>query len=956
MYTNVDTFINKRLEIEAKISETKPDIFGLTEINPKNATWKLSDQDMVFQGYTSYTNFTGRGSVLYVKDTISSFEHKISTNCDACVWCEVGLEGGDELVVGVVYRSPSSSDVQNEQLPNMLREVANGKSSHVMIMGDFNYPEIDWGLQMSSAPSKHSSHVFLTGCMDSFLFQHVQQPTHYRAQQKANVLDLLFTNEEGMVDGLEYREPVGSSDHLLLEWTLNCYVPQVSTRVTKYSYDKGDYNMMRTRLRKTDWENLLAGKNVDEMWMSISQLILEAVNEFVPHRIKAATAPVQRRKPVWMNERLLGRIKQKRAAFKRYLETKDGQDYLDYTRTRNTTKNDIRKAVKDYEKEIAKKAKRDPKAFYRFVNGNLKTRTRTTDMRREDGTVIKDDIEKADAFNGFFSSVFTQEDKNIPDKLNVTVLQNLDDISFSVNDIAQLLLHVNSTKSPGPDNIHPQVLKECAGELSLPLHTLFRKSLNCGKLPQAWKDGNITPIFKKGTRSDVANYRPISLTSVCCKIFEKLIRNALLNHMIVNKFLSDYQHGFIQGRSCTTQLLRVIDKWTEILDNGGAVDTIYLDFAKAFDTVPHKRLLLKLESYGVSGRVLDWIRNFLLARRQRVTIAGASSRWAGVDSGVPQGSVLGPVLFICYINDLPEMIASLIYMYADDTKVSRAVNCDMDRVALQGDLDQLVEWSRIWQLQFNVGKCKVMHLGRANPKAEYRMRQTRDGKSESIALQESAEEKDLGVWITDNLKSSVHVAHAVSKANQILGLIRRTFSYLDMPLVKQLYTAMVRPHLEYANVVWHPYLKKDIDLLERVQHRATRLVPGLSKLSYEERLRRMQLPSLTYRRLRGDAIEVFKYLHGIYKIDNTILPLEHRQGMKTRGHSLKIEKRQCKTALRANVFGLRVVNMWNSLPENIVHSKSVNIFKGRFDRFCDHLTYSSDPAMGISGVKSSQET
>jgi hypothetical protein len=269
-----------------------------------------------------------------------------------------------------------------------------------------------------------------------------------------------------------------------------------------------------------------------------------------------------------------------------------------------------------------------------------------------------------------------------------------------------------------------------------------------------------------------------------------------------------------------------MDRWTEILDRGGCVDSIYLDFAKAFDSVPHRRRLLKLEGYGVGGKVLGWISDFLSGRRQRVVVAGEVSGWAEVLSGVPQGSVLGPVLFICYINDMPDTISSMIYMYADDTKMAGRVDRDGEARVLQSDLNKLTEWSQKWQMGFNVQKCKVMHLGSKNDKARYEM----VCGQEIRQLEETTEEKDLGVWIARDLKSEVAVAHAVSKANRLLGLVKRCFSYLDIQLVKQLYTVMVRPQLEYGNVVWHPQYRRDIDLLESVQHRATRLVPGFWKL------------------------------------------------------------------------------------------------------------------------------
>jgi ribonucleases P/MRP protein subunit RPP40 len=366
------------------------------------------------------------------------------------------------------------------------------------------------------------------------------------------------------------------------------------------------------------------------------------------------------------------------------------------------------------------------------------------------------------------------------------------------------------------------------------------------------------------------------------------------------------------------------------------VDVVYLDFAKAFDTVPHRRLLAKLESYGVRGSLKAWIGQFLEGRRQRVGVEGSYSGWLQVLSGVPQGSVLGPLLFVCYINDMPELISSFIQMYADDTKVFRQVAGDKDREMLQADLDRLDGWTQKWQLRFNVDKCKVMHMGKKNEKARYQMQ--RSGTGNRADLVETQEEKDLGIWMSNTLKPSNHVIRAVNKANQLLGLVRRSFTYMDGELMKQLYTSIVRPHIEYGNVVWHPYLRKDIEMIEAVQHRATRMIPGMSKLPYEERLRLLNLPSMVYRRQRGDAIEVFKYLNGMYKV-NGLLPLYESHSMQTRGHCLRLKKVESKSQMRSNFFSFRVVNVWNSLPDYVVTSPTVNSFKGRFDRHCEQWKF-----------------
>ena len=338
---------------------------------------------------------------------------------------------------------------------------------------------------------------------------------------------------------------------------------------------------------------------------------------------------------------------------------------------------------------------------------------------------------------------------HLPDISCRSFRKELADVTFTTADVLKHLLNLKTDKSPGPDMIHPRLLKECAHELAYPLYILYRKSLDDGIIPQDWKDGHVIPIHKKGSRADVSNYRPVSLTSMICKIMEKLLRKAFLDHLIDNGFISDHQHGFVPGRSCSTQLLEVLDKWTDILDRGGDIDVVYLDLAKAFDSVPHNRLLLKLESYGVKGTLLDWMKNFLIGRRQLVMVAGTGShsQWAPVLSGVPQGSVLGPLLFICYINDMPETVSSFIYMYADDTKVVREVTTTRDCEELQADLDSIQHWSEKWQLKFNSSKCKIMHLGHSSDRAEYTM----NDNDIEISLEVISEEKDLGVWMDDRL-------------------------------------------------------------------------------------------------------------------------------------------------------------------------------------------------------------
>ncbi len=308
-----------------------------------------------------------------------------------------------------------------------------------------------------------------------------------------------------------------------------------------------------------------------------------------------------------------------------------------------------------------------------------------------------------------------------------------------------------------------------------------------------------------------------------------------------NHLFSNSQFGFLGGRSTVLQLLNVLEKWTKILDEGGKLDVVYLDFMKAFDLVPHKRLLNKINSYGIGQHITTWISSFLTNRFQRVKVNNSFSPWTPVTSGIPQGSVLGPLLFIFYINDLPDDITSDIYIFADDTKLFNRINHPSDALDLQHNLDRLSEWCDKWLLTLHPDKCKVLDIG-------LRQRESYTYKINNVTLDHPDEEKDLGVFIDKKLNFNRHMGVKINKANNILGAIRRTFTYLDKTSLLQLYTGLVRPHLEYANPVWSPRYMKDIRAIENVQRRATKLIPELSDMPYEDRLRELSLPTLAYRR------------------------------------------------------------------------------------------------------------
>jgi hypothetical protein len=685
---------------------------------------------------------------------------------------------------------------------------------------------------------------------------------------------------------------------------------------------------MKQELSTIDWEEKLSTQDENKQWKFFKDTVLCIQDKYTPKRKPRAATDRKGKTNIDLNT--LKVIRKKHRCWSRFIETRDGERYKEYCKLRNKVKSLTRKAVKNKEIEIAKDVKNNPKKFWQYTKSKTKTRIGISDliMNKENGveTLTNNDKDKANTLSDFFSSVFTTETTdNYPSLEDINISYNMGTLVIDEEKVKKRLHELNISKSPGPDGLHPRILHDLYEELGKPIAIIFKNSMENKNIPNEWREGCITALFKKGSRKMASNYRPVSLTCILCKVLEKFIRDHIVNHMKKNTLFSPKQFGFISGRSTSLQLLYVLERWTKILDEGGSLDCIYLDFMKAFDKVPHQRLLYKLQRYGISPEITSWIQSFLLNRKQRVRVMNSYSEWAPVTSGIPQGSVLGPILFVIYINDLPDNLKSECYMFADDTKVFKDINDIEDNKILQNDIQELENWSDKWLLRFHPDKCKVLSAGKQKTQQfKYTLCNTE--------LQYSNKEKDIGVVVDNQLNFEDHMNEKINKSNSIMGLIRRTFTYIDTPTFLMLYKALVRPHLEYANSVWNPYKKKHITALENVQRRATKLIPGFKDMTYENRLRKLKLPTLAYRRKRGDMIEAFKLTSGLY---DTALPslLEIQKNTRTRGHSKKLYQHRSNKDIRKNFFTNRIINIWNSLPENVISAKNTKIFEHRLDNY-----------------------
>jgi hypothetical protein len=939
VYTNADSLSNKMTELKTIAIIEKPHVIAVTEVKPKNYR-DITLEDFTLEGYETHslnvTSRVGRGIIIYTHESVRANDIEILVEYDEACWMEIKLDKGDKLLIGCLYRSDSGTQENNNKLLDIIKHAMSLDYSHYLFMGDFNYNSICWDNWTTTKSENSNEFLFIECIRDQFLFQHVNRPTRARADAQPSTIDLIFTNEENMLSDIRYCSPLGRSDHAVLIFEFQCYIHTDSVPRMKYSYDKGDFTSMN-RDMNIDWPDYFkeCTDDVTMQWNIFKYKLLQVQDKHIPHHLDSGQPKWRSKGKIHVDINLRKEIHKKHRAWESVYTKKTDEAKKLYNRQRNKVRKLTRKLHRDYEKNIAKEAKVNPKRFWQYAKSKTKTNCKVAQLvmpseEPETEVLTSNDSDKAEVLLNYFSSVFTQEpDGPIPTLEDKITDESLAKAEFSEKQVMDKLLDLNVNKSAGPDEIHPRILRELARSIASPLTIIFNTSARTQVLPADWKLGNITAIFKKGKKNLPSNYRPISLTSIVCKILESLMRERITRHFARNNLFSRKQFGFLSGRSTVLQLLHVLDDWSKILDEGGTIDCVYMDFMKAFDTVPHKRLLEKIRSYGITDQVLGWISSFLTDRQQRVCINGKHSKWGTVTSGIPQGSVLGPVLFVIYINDLPDVIRhSSAFLFADDTKVYKRITCVDDSNGLQSDLMALQEWTDKWLIKFHPDKCVVLTVGTDTQATEHLYYLKSGNNVHNLKYVEH--EKDLGITMDRRLNFDKHIQEKVNKANSMMGLIRRTFCHLDEENFKLLYKAFVRPHLEYGNVIWHPHRVEHIVAIENVQRRATKLIPSLRDLPYEERLKHLHLPSLAYRRLRGDMIETYK-LFNIY--DRDVAMTLDRNTSTTRGHQYKLSTHRFKKDVGKYTFSTRVVNPWNSLTDHIVDSKNLKVFEARLDKY-----------------------
>ena len=908
------------------------------------------------------------GALVYIHNDLPTSNETIydDSQCQA-VFCTLP---SSNTIIASVYRPPDTTVDCTEKLltfmSNYIKEATITKHMDIIITGDLNLPGISWDdLTITRDESMKSAHLLLSFMSENLLSQYVTVPT-----RNNNILDLFITNNTNLPLHIE-SEDTNLSDHRILsvltQQTLKPLPPKGKPTFPAHTFrnlklQKSNIPEIKKHLQSVNWDELKAICPEQEFPELFRLTVLQICEIHVPIKTdKKHYKPLNK----FVKERTI--LNRKRRRFNARLQAAKSIEHNKHNITKIEEELSevivkIKDCIKNEKLEDERRAidtiRENPKYFYSYSKKHSKKKSTVGPLIDKDNKLHQDPKQMANMLQDQYSSVFSDPDSKTNHCCDHTSLNSiLDDIDFTCEDITAAIKEIGEFSAGGTNDIPSFILKNCAEELSYPIMLIWKDSMNSSYISPSFKAQTITPVFKKGSKAKPENYRPISLTSHIIKIFGRVVRKKMVDHLEANQILCKNQHGFQKGRSCLTQLVAHIDIILKNFLEGNDTDSIYLDFSKAFDKVDHKILLDKLYSCGIRGKLLNWLRSYLSNRNQTVVVNGNSSYTAKVRSGVPQGTVLGPILFLIYINDLSKCIKhSLVSHFADDTRILKAITCSNDVTLLQKDLQETITWSANNKMVLHEGKFELLCHTAGKPKLlqelpytnQYFEYTTRDGTIITPCLLV----RDLGVHVTPNLSWTPHINLLADKGRQLIAWVLSVFSDRSEHTMMTLYRSLIRSRLEYLSPLWHPSKIDDIKTLEGVQRLFTSKISGLSQFTYWERLQKLKLMSLQRRRERFIIISVWKIFNGISPNDiNIQKSISERRGLRAVVPPLcKTSSGHCQSIYDSS-FGVVGPKLWNCLPAKLTLITNKTTFKTALS---NHLAQITDqpPVDGIASDNS----
>ena len=878
-----------------------------------------------------------------------------------CEALAIKIPSNNTVICGF-YRPPDCSPTEFTEAINQVKVVLkNNEDSDIIFTGDFNFPEMDWSepllrklkcSQNSYSPTNQLN-TLLSLTDEYFLQQLITKPT-----RNNNVLDLVFTNITDTPHECTTSVYKSFSDHNLVKLVLQHKesVKQSKMNISEdtpkpdsyrmYNFHKTDFEPIKSELSEINWIEKLSGKTVSEQLSTFNEILLKVVNKHAPikkERDKAFKSKFYKeRRALWRRRR---RLMNKKFKNQNHVQKLEEIEIL--------IKNSHTEEQLHNENLAVEKIELNSKYFFSFANKTRKGRDMIGPLTdKETGKTISEAEDMANLLQTQYCSVFSTPDSSqLINNVNsffeeiIENQNNLCEINFTESDIAQAIKELKPNSAAGPDGIPPILLQKCCNQICLPLHIIFKNSINTGEVPGFLKDAIVIPIHKGGLRNDPKNYRPISLLSLILKVFEKVICKKIVIYMEENDLMNSNQHGFRKFRSCLSQLIQHYDYILEQICSGNNVDVVYLEYSEALDVVDHNILLRKLKRIGISGKIGHWIHNYITNRSQKVSINGKFSRNEPVGSGVPQGSVLGPILFLIMISDIDKnVITSNISSFADDTKISHVIKLRQDCEDLQASLNQIYEWSHKNNLKFNEDKFQALQYG---PKNEIDFNYNTPSRK-SIPNEDQV--KDLGIIMSSNLKFTDQITSVASKCHSLCGWILRTFISRSDKVMLKLYRSLILPRFDYCSQLWSPFRNQDWILLESIQRMFTARISETKGKNYWQRLETLKLFSLERRAERYKIIYTWKILEKLAPNLNTN-QIESKCSDR-RGRYCLVPKLNTKTSgklttLRENSFCIQGPRLFNCLPKETRNLSGITI--GTFKRHLNNYLLTLPDQPGIPG-------
>lgn len=709
----------------------------------------------------------------------------------------------------VVYRTPACLATSSDQLWKALGDLLSCNHPCI-ICGDFNLPDIKWNETTLTRCDDHSSSApkkFLELCCHYGLKQLVKGPT-----LGDNILDLVLTNADQLIFNVASECPIGNSDHGSVKFETVLNLPTEQTVIYKRNFKLADYDGIRAYLSNVDWFGSLSmADSISDKYELFLAILQHSIELFVPYvgvplgktRLPGYLVSLHKRKSLaW-------------AAANANDDSERSEHWAKFREINKKFEDKLRKYNASIEKKVVESGNK--REFFKYLSGRIQFKSRLGVLSGPGSYIARGDQEKAELLADTFEQVFSiPKDECCLQRQQSFPVMN-DSFWCRREDILELLSKWPKSSSLTPDHIPLSFFQAVAEVIATPLEFIFNLSFMHAKVPRRWKMSYVTPLPKKPPYDCPKNFRPVSITSILARLFEKLLKKKIVNHLSDNCIISTNQHGFQKGRSTITAMLQCLNDWTSSVDKGNAVDVVYFDFAKAFDRVSHKLLLSRMYEVGIHPRIIAWIADFIDDRTFQVRVNSCYSRPRSVLSGVPQGCVLSPVLFNIFTYDLPKLACETgakCCAFADDLKLYHVVSDSTSREALQNGIDAVASWSGRWGLPLSEEKSHVLHLGPRNARFSYNIG--------GVTVSSATSVRDLGFIVSEDLSFDSHCEYIATKATRLIYNIFRALSTRKHEVLLQAYKTYVRPVLEYGTVVFCPFKKKSISKLESVQNSFTR--------------------------------------------------------------------------------------------------------------------------------------